>query len=331
MTGNYGTLVAAVSQFRSSGENRNVSISHNSCGLIKEATRRYKGKIPRRNVANVFKKEIVEKKKEPEESESSSLVHFESATGQEIKELLATLVTNPPDLGSTCLNISRKLDTLLVSKNHLEEELRMANTETAQLGENWTKAAEVNEKLERENHYLREKIRFLEGNINMSDTQLAYVIYGGDLSWSQFPDTARRGVLKVYQRGKWKKRHVILLDNFLFMYRPVSQDSPQIIVRLDNVSINTDHRKDSSFTVVSSGKSFRFCAATHPIMTQWMKAMIFCKPWYEEVPDKPFIPTSKPKRVKVSNSRSQATSVIQKARDTLRKYSSAQGSLDTQF
>merc|ERR1712137_1014882 len=219
-------------------------------------------------------------------------------------------------------DISRKVKKLVSAQEELEEELKLANEETVQLGENWSKVTEQNDQLQRANHYLREKISFLEGNINMTDLELAQVIYG-DLTWAHFAETAKRGVLKVNVKGKWRKRHVALQDNFLFFFKPGEQVEPSNVMRLEEVAIVPGKRvkdADSYFTVMTPEARLRLCAASPVIMTQWMKSLTFCKPWYEEVPDKPFIGPIK-ERKKVSRAKSSASSVIQRARDTLRKYS----------
>ena len=162
--------------------------------------------------------------------------------------------------------------------------------------------------------------------------ELAKILYDKELPWEGFPQNTKRGVLKIQLKGKWRKRLVALRDNFIFLFRPSNEEYPIDCIKLVNVVISTDHRKlpPNSFCVkTSSIKQLLFCAASFEIMTQWMQALTFTKPWYEEVPNVINLRVKKASNLvrnpKVERaSKSNTSTVIQKARNTLRKYSAGQ-------
>lgn len=176
------------------------------------------------------------------------------------------------------------MDTSLQTKN----ELQLANKEIDDLTTQWKNSMEETETLRRQFHALREKFQFLEANIGMTDMQFAKLIYGNSLQMESFPESTKRGVLKIATKKptgtRWSKRAIALRDNFLFLYKPTALLEPVEVVRLNDVMISTDHRKlpPNSFIIDTRGRQILFCAANPTILTAWMQALSFPASWYDD-------------------------------------------------
>lgn len=326
-SGNYGTLVKALKDYRASGEAKNISINSGSFGLIRRLSVRNKQKLKRRDIASVFGPQD----EDSEQTSTGTVLSPRSQTQKNIQTLLGEILDNASsDLPNLCTKLSHQFEDILQSNTQLEQELTLANQETEQLAKLCTRATEDIDHLNRRNHYLREKIQFLEANINTSDYDMARILYEDEISWHSFPPTVKRGVLKIYLKGKWKKRLVALRDNFMFLFRS-ENEQPSEIIKLVDVVVSSDHRKlpANSFCVKTSSKqgNWLFCAANFSIMTQWMQALTFTKPWYEEVDPvqletKELSTQNEHRNPKITTkSRSKTSNAIALAKNRFRKYS----------
>lgn len=140
-------------------------------------------------------------------------------------------------------------------------------------------------KLVRTMENMRGKLKLLEENFNQSDEVLASLVYG-NLSMARFGTDVKKGVLKVKRpHDKWRKRHVLLKDNFVLLFKPEDSTTPADVLWLDRVAIEPQSAKlvgeKFAFRLNTRKRTLLVCAANDKIMVGWMKELSFPTPWYE--------------------------------------------------
>lgn len=84
---------------------------------------------------------------------------------------------------------------------------------------------------------------------------------------------------------KWRKRHVLLKDNFVLLFKPQDSSAPADVLWLDRASIEPQPAKlvgeKFAFRLNTKKRTLLVCAANDKIMVGWMKELSFPTPWYE--------------------------------------------------
>ena len=134
-----------------------------------------------------------------------------------------------------------------------------------------------------------------------SDMRLAQVIYGERLPMSHFTNGIR-GVLLIKRskatntapqpgrhqtnKDKWKKRWILLQDNFLFLYKANEEAiDPVLVIRLHNIKIDLVAERDIGkkfcfLLTVPSRKSYYLAAANPQVLMKWINVLSSTTSWY---------------------------------------------------
>jgi hypothetical protein len=84
--------------------------------------------------------------------------------------------------------------------------------------------------------------------------------------------------------ANWKKRLILLQDNFLFCYKVNFPEVPVVTIRLHNYNMRPmserDVGKPHCFRLVTPNHSYYFAAANPTVLVKWLSLLNEVSPWY---------------------------------------------------
>jgi len=96
--------------------------------------------------------------------------------------------------------------------------------------------------------------------------------------------------IKETNKYKWKKRWILLHDNFLLCYKADAPNEPVLALRLHDYKIlpiaERDIGRKFCFQITTPTQSYYFAAANPKVLLKWLNCLAQVSPWY--LTDTPF-------------------------------------------
>ena len=130
---------------------------------------------------------------------------------------------------------------------------------------------------------------------NTNDFRLAQTVYNcSNIPYQKF-DNGKKGILlmrkvNTKKQGtatfqKWRKRWILLQNDFLFCYKPeCEEDNPVVTILLRNPKIipipERDVGKKNCFQLTTTSGTYQFAAANPEILIKWLYSFDAMVPWF---------------------------------------------------